>query len=285
MTELDRQQGVKSGVVFGRVQRMLPALIIGLWVLWVLGVIAHGYGADLWPGDQPNFAVSGAFGDSFGPLASLMAALAATGAFLTLQQQRDSLDEQAKSSRQQIDRLSRQAFEQTFFQLLNLLHYKTDQIDVPKTVKVGSGHVQEMKRGPDAFALFAYHITEEVKEFDADQQIGNYYRDEFQAREADLGHYFRLLYHVILVVDQDQSLPDFDVKYFYIRILRAQLSHPKLLMILMNCLFGHGHEKFLPLAHRYDLFQNLCESEDEFNKRLCRFYESVTNLNVSETEF
>jgi len=245
-------------------------IIVAVWLLWFAGVILHGLGANLWA-DAPDFETSGQFGDSFGPLASLMAALAAAGAFLTVRQQRELADEQRSDFAKAQERAQVQDFEQSYFRLLGVLIEKTHRIDLTTTKTINNQVVQRTRYGPDAFKIFVNSIRGQIVEFDADEQIGNYYIDEFREREADLGHYFRLVYHVLLLADTSPSLTTQEQRYEYARILRAQLSNPELLMILMNCTFGHGEEKFLPLAVKYDLFQNLADSQDSLSIRMLKY--------------
>jgi len=240
---------------------LTPWIISIFWLAWLMGVIIHGLGGNIWGSRELNFAASGQFGDSFGPLASLMAALAASGAFLTLQQQRD--DGRKIQARSDI-----QDFEQTFFRLLGILIEKTHRIDLRRNKTVKDQVIQEVWSGPDAFRTFTDAVRYPSRTEITDEKLSSLYLNEFRRREADLGHYFRLVYHVLLHVDTTSLLEKSDVRYRYARILRAQLSNPELQMILMNCLFGHGQLRFLPLTIKYDFFQQIGESEDPLSVRL-----------------
>lgn len=81
-----------------------PWLALGLWFIWFVGIIFHGIGFSVWKNNL-NSEDAAKFGDSFGSLASLMAALAAAGALLTL--------------RQQQEQSAREHFENNFFGLLD----------------------------------------------------------------------------------------------------------------------------------------------------------------------
>lgn len=261
--------------------RILPWAVLFCWGIWLLGVVGHGLGWNLWGGRVPNFETAGQFGDAFGPVASLMATLAACGVFLTLSQQRQENAEQQRLIDENRRRIQVQDFESTFFRLLDVLINKTDRIDlIVNNENNGLGAVTV--HGSDAFNQYKSAIENKIIEFDADEQVGNYYLDEFKIREGDLGHYFRLVYTILRYIDDTVNLSNFSERYSYARILRAQLSNPELLIILLNCLYGQGEEKFLPLAIRYDLFQHLGESSDQLNTRMFAALQSrVQHLNIA----
>ncbi len=150
--------------------------------------------------------------------------------------------------------------------MLDVLIKKTESIDIIVDNRAfGLGIITI--RGPDAFNQYKSAIEKNIVEFDADAQVGNYYLEEFKIREADLGHYFRIVYGILVYIDTNRTL-SYNERYDYTKILRAQLSNPELFIVLMNCLYGLGKERFLPLAVKYDLFQHLGESSDPLNRRM-----------------
>ncbi|MBP5987719.1 MAG: putative phage abortive infection protein [Azonexus sp.] len=77
----------------------------------------------------------------------------------------------------------------------------------------------------------------------------------FMEHQADVGHYFRTVYHLIRFIDES-DLPDSEKRRFC-RILRAQLSTYELLLFFYNGVSPYGYKKFWPLANKYEFFQNL----------------------------
>lgn len=70
-----------------------------------------------------------------------------------------------------------------------------------------------------------------------------------------VGHYFRILYHIVKYIDKS-NLDEEDKKQ-YIAFLRSKLSQVQLQLLFFNCLFGQGEDKFKPLIEKYSLFNNL----------------------------
>jgi hypothetical protein len=228
----------------------VPMLIGICWAAWLVGVLLHGWGISIWGGLSPNFVSSGQFGDSFGPLASLMAALAATGAFMTLSQQQ----EQSEFTENLAER---QRFETTLFHLFDVVSRRSQEVRKMKPLTTVTGVNNIEVHGAEAFEVILFDCSRQARE--ADWDVANSYSNTFDAEEASLGHYFRIVYHVILFIHQERAISLAD-KYRYVRFLRAQLSNPELILILLNCLYGAGRQSFLPLAGYYDLFQNVAES-------------------------
>lgn len=77
----------------------------------------------------------------------------------------------------------------------------------------------------------------------------------FLEHQADVGHYFRTVYHLIRFVDESDLL-DLEKRQFC-RILRAQMSTYELLLFFYNGISPYGYKKFWPLANKYSFFQNL----------------------------
>ena len=74
-------------------------------------------------------------------------------------------------------------------------------------------------------------------EMQDDSQTGKYFFDGHQAR---LGHYYRHLYQTICFVDK-QEFSD-EVKYDYVRTIRAQLTTHEQAMLLVNSLASVGRK-------------------------------------------
>jgi hypothetical protein len=79
---------------------------------------------------------------------------------------------------------------------------------------------------------------------------------------AQLGHYFRNLYHLFKFVDRAEALSDSDPttdhdrRKRYTSLVRATLSQHELAFLFYNCASWLGEEKFKPLVERYGLLKN-----------------------------
>lgn len=93
--------------------------------------------------------------------------------------------------------------------------------------------------------------------------------------QTDFGHYFRNLYRIVKIVDETEfyiyeeiggksdgnrneyNTKNFEVRYRYISMLRAQLSDYELLWLFYNCLSDNGSKKFKRLVEKYSLLKNM----------------------------
>ena len=80
--------------------------------------------------------------------------------------------------------------------------------------------------------------------------LEKYFLDFYGKYKAELGHYFRNLYHVLLYVDQSAI----GSRVRYEKILRAQLSEYELTLLFYNCLCGYGVGNFRELVEGYAFF-------------------------------
>ena len=191
-----------------------------------------------------NFSNPGSFGDSFGPINSIMAAIAAISAYGAYISQREELArvrEQADVDRASVDRRD---FEQTFFNLLKMFREIVSEIDVT------APYSADIKKGRDAFRIF---VDEYVEPEAYPANIKQSYNKTYRTFQDDLGHYFRTLYHLLRFVDSG-SVSD---KHFYTRLIRASISEPEIEMIALNCLHGGGREKLKPFIEKYSMLHNI----------------------------
>lgn len=244
-----------------------PWLIIGLWVIWFGSVVAHGFGVDLWPGRNPNFESSGTFGDSFGSLASLMAALAAAGALLTLRQQ------QKESSRQN--------FENNFFGLLDhfqSLAQATQAHNWGREVAedgTETDFVSHSFHGHQAFRALLDELRQDLRpaDFRHPEKVRRKYDKFYEEFRDDLGHYFRLLYHLFKMIS-DRCEESEDLKYYYSQLVRAHLSSSELILLAYNCISGEGRHKFVRYLKEFAVLHNVGFNSDRFGHAERKFIES-----------
>jgi len=242
----------------------MPWLILGLWVVWFVGVVIHGFGVDLWPGQNPSFTSSGAFGDSFGSLASLMAALAAAGALLTLRQQ------QAESSRQN--------FENNFFGLLD--HFQS----LAQATQAHNWGVEVAEDGSETeFLSHSFHghqafraLLDELRQdlrpsdFKYPERVKKKYEKFYEDFQDDLGHYFRLLYHLFKMIADRCDGTD-ERKYYYSQLVRAHLSTSELILLAYNCICGEGRHKFVRYLTDFAVLHNVGFNSDRFGLAEMKF--------------
>ena len=97
------------------------------------------------------------------------------------------------------------------------------------------------------------------------------YSEFYIKLDTHLGHYFRNLYRIIKMVDEQpfylSKEEEFKKKYFYTSIVRSQLSDYEIIWLFYNGLYEYGNEKFKPLMEKYTLLKNLIDpDEDEITK-------------------
>jgi len=212
----------------------------------------------------------GEIGDMFGSINALFSGLALSGIILSILLQRNELQLQRQELintrlefKQQNQTLILQRFENTFFNMLNLHHQIVNNMDLDETSTYyqGMNAVKENIKitGRDVFEKKYYELA---KELNKDIENFNKIYDSFYAKSnSDLGHYFRNLYRIIKLVNETKfsidEKEDFETKYKYTSMVRAQLSDFELLILFYNCLHENGNEKFKPLIEKFSLFKNI----------------------------
>lgn len=225
------------------------------------------------------------FGSKFGAIDALFSALAFAGIIFTiflqrrdLKYQREELKATRKEFQIQNETLKIQRFENTFFNLLNQHHQIVSDIDfryykskekekktyfLSKAQSINSSpaekEIVEIK-GRDVFRFRYNKLKAEI--LNNPTEFKNIYEIHYEDAQIDFGHYFRNLYRMIKMVDEtdfvtNQNLDEFETKYRYVSIIRAQLSDFELAWIFYNCITPNGIEKFKPLVEKYTLFKNL----------------------------
>ena len=211
------------------------------------------------------FTKDKSFGDIFNALGSLFTALAFAGLIVTIIIQRQDINDQNRIN-------NIQNFENNFFRLLEQHHRIIDSFVIEPKHNKKNDLIAPFPENRDkisqleAFDFLAKDFKyryEKVKEirFPADKSIQTVFVYAFLHHTYGLygymlGHYFRNLYHIIKYIDNDKSLKTFELKYKYVKILRAQLSAPEINLIAWNGLTYYG-EAFKPLIEKYRLLKNM----------------------------
>lgn len=170
--------------------------------------------------------------------------------------------------------LNQQAFESTYFSMLNQQNDITKSVEID-FVKLDSScikvenHLASINRkksflselgvstGRQAFSSIA-----EWLKYANDEGFDGYVKRYgiIQNQRNDLlGHYFRNLFQVIKFVDEyNEEYLNFDDKYKYLKILRAQISYQELVILYFNCLKGVVDQgEFQQLITKYHLLKHL----------------------------
>jgi Putative phage abortive infection protein len=174
-------------------------------------------------------------------------------------QQDKELEDQKHQFQLQQESIKRQNFESSFFQLLGLhnelvagmLHIngpRGRQCFSAYYSNFGDAREQWIRRRHQISTPFAVPLTP----YNTKAEIIAYYDDYYREREANLGHYFRNLYHIIKFV----KTSDEQNKRRYTSLVRAQLSKYELFFLFYNCLSSYG-EGFKPLIEEFGLLEHL----------------------------
>jgi Putative phage abortive infection protein len=210
----------------------------------------------------------GQFGDYVGgllnptfSLLALLALLATLGLQIReLQLSVKELRNSATALTKQNETLRLQAFEGTFFQLLRLHNDIVSSMELPNLSLKGR-------------ACFQYYLSDlegqliNRSAIETHEAFLQYYDLFYTEHQAALGHYFRLLYNIIKLVDRTDNID----RHFYTNIVRAQLSSAELKMLFYNCLSSFGREKFKPLIERYALLKTIPDTSVPANDLLQRY--------------
>ncbi len=256
-------------------------LIVGLWLYTYYRL--KGMGTE----DR------GTFGDMFGSVNAIYSGLALAGIIITillqgkeLKLQRKELKETREEFKIQNLTLRFQRFENTFFNLLSLHHQIVEAIDLDiyiENKEEGSllqKYPPDMKlvtiNGRDVFKRKYEELKNKINE-NPQHELNFNYLKIYETVQTDFGHYFRNLYRIIKFVNETEfhsyseldldpnnaydvesyNGENFNTRYQYTSMIRAQLSDYELLWIFYNCLSENGFDKFKPLVEAFSLLKNM----------------------------
>ncbi|GAA5097746.1 hypothetical protein GCM10023210_33090 [Chryseobacterium ginsengisoli] len=249
---------------------------IGIIVLWLISyLVFYGFHFD----KDPNN-----IGDSFGAINSLFSGLALAGIILTILMQKKELEYQRKElelTRDEMVRtrkefetqnltLSKQQFENTFFQMISLFtnivehsnyvnqNYNVTGRDVFDTLLKKYNDYAANHINNENIKIGGVELTKNpnlrITEKNIDRMFAvSFYNLVYFNHKNILGHYFRTLYHIIKLIDNTDDIN----KRFYISIIRSQLSSSEQVLLFYNCLHANGNKFFKPLVEKYTLFKNI----------------------------
>jgi hypothetical protein len=199
------------------------------------------------PGDWANFATYVA-----GTVAVVIGAFGFYALLLTL-----------KLQQFQLDRLSEEAQSQEFERRLEGLLVTLGEVLRETDIRqLPSGAV--VARGRDAFKnLFRRKLKRIYKPY----ELGNHLVDDrtavrqsfdelYRRSGSDFGHYFRTLYHCVLLVDEQVGLTKAQRKKYF-DLIFCRLSKFELILLFYNGLGSIGERKFKPLIERHGLLEHV----------------------------
>lgn len=223
---------------------------------------------------QSNPTDSGSVGDSFGVVNALFSGLAFAGVIVAIFLQRAELHEATKQTRKladeseiqsrhfkkQVESMAVDRFESTFFRMIGSLQDIAENMSAEHPIAGGGRRVFERMASAIDTGDYKRKINqgESFKPEHRTEVSKQYHQNCFRYCSKQVGHYFRLLYHIVKYVDENDTIKGMPRKRVYIRILRAHLSAGELKCILYNGLADDlGYPKFYTLIDKYDLLQNL----------------------------
>lgn len=202
--------------------------------------------------------------------------------FLTYSSQKTELRLNRKILEKQYEQLSKQQFESTFFNLLNL-HNQIVNAITTESISRRSGSnektVEERRiiAGRECFILFyqqlrsiyngmSRNIERSKKPIlkNESEKIDIIYYEFFMNRQSELGHYYRNLFQIIKFVD-DSHISN---KQDYINLIGAQLSSSELLILCFHSLSRFG-EEFKVLIEKYSFLKSI-SNDNELLRYECR---------------
>ncbi|HLX94112.1 MAG TPA: putative phage abortive infection protein [Verrucomicrobiae bacterium] len=193
---------------------------------------------------------------------------------MQLRLQRQDLEDQQERLENQEKITSRQNFETSFFQLLNLQNQIASNMRQAKSRyehNAGGGHtVIDWVVGRSCFAFWYENLKDTHKEFQMNLNFKKWtgtteferVRECYEAfytekgHQEDLAHYFRTLYHLIKFVKISDVVVEYKDKRRYTSLVRAQLSAYELALLFYNGLSPYG-EGFKPWIEEFGLLEHL----------------------------
>ncbi|HCZ9051266.1 TPA: putative phage abortive infection protein [Vibrio alginolyticus] len=257
-------------------------LLVASVVTLILFIVDYrGFSSD----SQHNL---GTFGDFFGGVLNpIFTFLTLIGLIATIVIQRQELRLSRVEYVKTADALSTQAIETTFFNMIDLHHKIADELSLDLEeivrrntkdeflakvaeitsqiniygVKVSQKGTVQRFSGREVFQGLAFYLAacSETAE-----DVKKEYKHIQDNHNHILGHYFRNLYQILKIIEENKSIK---AKQKYLSILRAQLSTYELAILFINCLDGVcDRGEFKKLLSKYKMLEHLHikQSDDSF---------------------
>jgi hypothetical protein len=256
---------------------------IGSIVCIILGICKWMEGAEALGKDAGNIDKMANLGSYLqGSTGSLWALAGFFVVFLAFLIQAIQFSEQRKQFKIQTDSIARQNFESSFFQMLNLHNEIVLSMTDVDPNKAGADVAatgrecfkrwyREFRGGMWGFKVVRDMDGTEIFEKIPKNNVERYLAFYYEAHQAEFGHYFRNLYHLIKFVNEAEALKNAhpEKEYLgrrrYTSLVRATLSQYELFFLFYNCASPLGSDQFKPLVKKYELLENF--NDDDLIKK------------------
>lgn len=205
---------------------------------------------------RPDLSKIGAIGDFIGGILNpILAFLVLLVLLATTRLQREELADTRRELKKSASAAEKQAFENTFFNLLELINGNVQSSSITTI-----GFPPNQNEAISGIACFRHIISKmRGKLSSSDAAHTQVFPKIFRTYHEILGKYIRTTYSVLTFLREyeDNSL---DEKSIYRNILRAQISDYELAILFYHCLSDTDEgDEFVRLAKRFDLFDSLSD--------------------------
>lgn len=237
-------------------------LVVVLWLLSYLLITEYSGEGVTFLGDR------GTFGDMFGAVNSLFSGLAfATLIYTVLQQRaelqatREEMKQQSREWVKQNEVLSRQAFEGSFFQMLNMLDDAARSAFVRHDRILGGGS-DGKHEGDSAFQLIFQEFSEVLGFIQASVEcqhlphltvVRDTVTEIMRKHEDGFFRYLDALANIAAFVVQSSP----EGTKLYSRLMRSQMSNEQLCFVFYVCMSLDAHEDLRRNLDRLNFFESV----------------------------
>lgn len=221
-------------------------LLLLVWFGWVAGIWVHGANPLLF-GRDFDFEKAGQFGDAFGSLASLMATIAAIGAWTAVRIQSHELSDARREARARKADEESQRIKATFFQMFQ----QVSAITSATVAQTDSNTV----RGQEAFKYLAAKQRDAFGDLKlkTERTPEGIYIGYFINHSSQIANFFRFVYHGMMLIER---LADKDESLFLHKLMYSQFSNDQLLLLVANHALHPKGRNALEVTRRLQLLHN-----------------------------
>lgn len=234
---------------------------LSLFVILSLILIFIVMGTTLYLGCDANNNDRGTFGDMFGAANALFTGLSFVGLIVTILLQRQDIKVQKKELDNQNRAIQVQAFENTFFRMMDILFKVLEEVF----------YYEDDRRlnGRSAISMMHYYIAAKARIYSARKEnkmvdynqiyfdlTGNEIREilkeRFDSYNNQLSSYYRTIFNIVKMIDTNPFID----KQTYVNVLTSQLSKMEIMMIYYYGLL-QGNEKEKELIEKFGMLKDI----------------------------
>ena len=298
-TVADKAEGESSDAIkTPEIKPLRLKLMVSIWAVAFLVIyvgwfafVALRYKAIETEDDLP---LAGMFGDSFGTINALFAGAALIAVAISiyqtkyqikqtqvemqqntdmLRQQRDEMKLQHKEMVAQNKFLKRRSYEEHFFQLLASWQSILGRLVAEGIIK----DFWDVLEGDTRKDIQGNTGTEYEQRIRAVMVL---YRLRAQKRGYELGHFFRLLYHLTRYVDECKEFNE-DDKYRYMQMVRAHMSESELALLFYNSYLPKS-KGMHPFIRKFRLLHNMEHLPTNIYDK--QYYKELTGVDLDKRD-